>query len=125
MSDKEIGKNTYLIDYIRKYLGRGGFYLSSRDLNLFYRTGDSVAVAILRVLYPDRKLDSDLIRSIVVAVQSSLEYPEGISNEYDRVPGVSVCLLEVLMHRAELEEDRRFIEAAIGKIRGDQSSRSG
>jgi hypothetical protein len=124
VSNEKIAQDAYLFEYIREFLRSPAYWIRGHDLKLFSGAGDSVALAILRVLYPDWNLGSGRIRKMVVAVRASLESPESISNEHDRIPAVSICLLTELMRRAELEEDRRLIERVAGEIKSGQFASS-
>lgn len=124
MAEEKIAQDAYLFEYIRAFLRPPAYWMRGHDLKFFSAAGDSVALAILRALYPDWNLGSGRIRKIVVAVRASLEFPESVLNEYARIPAASVCLLAELMRRAELEEDRRLIERVTGEIKSGQFSAS-
>jgi hypothetical protein len=122
VSDEKLAQDAYLFEYIREFLKSPAYWIRGHDMKFFSRAGDSVALAILRVLYPDWNLGSGRIRKIVVAIRASLESPESVSDEHARIPVVSICLLKELMGRAELEEDRKLIERVAGEIKSGQFS---
>ena len=72
MSDEKIAQDAYLFKYISAFLSSPTYWIRAHDLKFLSGAGDSVAIAIMRVLHPDWNLGSGRIRKIVVAVRASL-----------------------------------------------------
>jgi len=107
----------YHLDYIRGYLNRPMFLLNGIDLRVFSMMGDRAAVSILKTLFPDWQVDQTKLRKILAALCAAIEYPADIEIESDRVPAVTVCLLEALAARAQCVEDKELIQSAMETIR--------
>jgi len=118
MPDENDGlTDSYCTEYLRSYLDRPHFRVNALDLRVFSLMGDRVAVNILRALTWSASIDPERLSKILVATTAAMEYPSSIQNEHDRIPAVTICLLESLISRTELEGERASIVSALQKIR--------
>ena len=106
----------YHTDEVEVYLRFPGLHLNSNQIRLFWVMGDRTASAILKVLYPFDVIDSETQQKILNAVRISFESPDSIELDSDRLPAVSVCILEWLIGKAETEEHRESIKIVLGLL---------
>jgi hypothetical protein len=114
----------YLDRNIKSWLERPGYSLSGTQLKLFSTAGDRVAVAALRALYPLRQLDDVRLGKILAAVSNAFQYPEMIQSEMDRVPAVTMCVLEMLANHVSLSEQKKNVQLVMDEIVSSQHLRS-
>jgi len=118
MYDMEDRSDLYRIDYIKRYLDRPHFSINTLDLRLFSMMGDRVAVAVLKALYPEVRMDELLTRKVVAALNAAFEFPGAIDTDDDRCPAVTFCLLDAMLARAEAPDQRTQIQGTIAAIKG-------
>jgi hypothetical protein len=111
--------------HVNEYLNRPSFFLSGLDLRVFSLFGDRIAAAILNVVSSDEETSYDKLRKILVAVRSSLEFPGDIRYADDRIPRFTMLLLNLLMERTELSEQRDSIRQTIDFVRDHAEPTSG
>ena len=116
-ADIEDQNGAYALDYVRGYLSAPKFFVTDIHLKVFSTLGDQIAVAVLKALYPDWQMDRTKLRKIIVAVCASLEHPGAVKQELDRIPAVTMCLLEILMLRVQSPEEKEMILAAMEAVR--------
>ena len=120
--DSERQQDSYYVKYLTQYLDRPGFALTGIDLRMFSMMGDGVAISIIKALYPNRPVNGLTLKKILVALRASLEHPGDIREESDRIPAVTLSLLENLLRRAQLPDERISIESLIETLRQRQLS---
>jgi hypothetical protein len=109
----------YHTNDLRAYLEFPGLHLSSIHIRLFWPMGDRTAAAILKVLYPTEppgNLDDTTLKKILDAVRFSFENPDSIEMAQDRIPAVTVCMLEWLVVRAASDSQKQSITLALQQI---------
>lgn len=110
---QETPSDFYHLEYIENYLNRPHFFITGLDLRMFSLMGDRLAVSIAKALHPIRQVDETTLRLILAALRSSMKDAE---IESDRVPAVSVCLLEALAARAASADQKEEILATVTLI---------
>lgn len=109
--------NIYDVGYVKEYLARPHFLLTGLDLRVFSKMGDSVAIAVLRVLFPDQAMDDLKLKKILAAVCAAMEHPSDIAEVPDRTPAITLCLLKSLAAEAKSQSHRDSVKAAMERIR--------
>jgi hypothetical protein len=105
------------LDLIRKYLDVPVFKVTGAHLKLFPHLGDSLAISILKVLYPSQTVDDLKLKKILTALSLAFEHRDVIISASDRVPAVSLCLLEALLARPYSLEQKDSIRSVIARLR--------
>jgi len=107
----------YSYNLIKEYMAFPGGHTNSIHVRVFWSLGDRTAATILQALYPLFRVDDSTIYKTLNAVRTSFENPNSIRVALDRIPAVTICLLQWLMWRAESEGHREAIEIVLDQIR--------
>jgi hypothetical protein len=107
----------YQADSIKLWLEIPTFSVPSWCLKLFPTMGDRVAVAVLKAIYPANNVEDVKLRKILAAISASFEYLDMIGNHSDRVPAITLCLLELLFARAGSSGQREKIRSVASEVK--------
>jgi hypothetical protein len=85
------------------------------------RMGDGVSIAIIRTLDEHELADPDNIRKILPMIRMAFAVPEIIAKQDDRVPPVTLLLLDYLESKTQDYALRSEIEDVIQFVKGQTS----
>jgi hypothetical protein len=80
----------------------GRKYISSHTNKQLSRLGDTVSVALVKLLYPSALLDTLNLEAVLSTLKIAFAYPDLIERPEDRQPQVALLLLDYL--RANIAE---------------------
>src|SRR5258706_13762080 len=113
----EVTDQDSFFDFNRRYFEVPTLVLTGIHLRVFSMMGDRIAIAVLKNTYPPRELDDLRLKKILVAISESFRYPETIQHPSDRIPAVTMCLVEALMSRAASPQQRQMIQSVMDEVR--------
>jgi hypothetical protein len=109
-------ESCYFENALRAYFAFPGLEINSIQIRIFAFMGDRTAAAILKVLYPLTVLDDVTLQKLLTAVRTSFESPGTIDLPLDRIPAVSLCLLEMLLAGSSPEQ-KNSIRTVIERLK--------
>ncbi|SRR5229473_835906 len=107
----------YNLDYIKQFLDVPGYRVHGVDLRVFSVMGDRIAAALLKALYPITQVDEGKLKKILAAVSAAFGDLNSIDNYPDRIPAVTLCLLETLIARAKSSQQKDWIRSVMDEVK--------
>ena len=107
----------YQLAAVRSYLLRDFFMLTGTLLKTFGRLGDRLAASVLMCVDWAQLSDPEMAKRIAIALSAAFAESEGKSCRADRVPALSINLLERLLVEVRDPEPRRLVGEALVKLK--------
>jgi len=106
----------YKIEAIRAFLTAPGLLVRGWDIAEFSALGDRVGVGLFKVLYPIGRGLRPPLEKILAAAVLGFSDTARIEDEIDRIPAVTVALLNELLSVATTEAERVAIRTALRRV---------
>jgi hypothetical protein len=107
------------VDFVKQYLDLPTAVITGTHVKVFAMLGDSVSVCIIKALYPSRGPDALRLTKILTAISTAFQYRNVAQNVTDRLPAVSLWLLETLLTGPYSPEQKDSIRVVIERLKND------